>query len=207
MIKGNQLLGKVYCKYGAPMGRQNCVDKSCLPRYVNFFRVVLEDGYDTGGAYWGEGQLPLYAAIGYGFEMFIRSSSLLKAMGEFCDEFPDMCLKWNHPNDDFMFGYCSAVAFVNDFPSMSFTPRALEIIATDCIRFLRESADVFHEDSYRNLLYLPYEELGGLFFLDRQQTGAGYMDSNLPHKEKLSEIAKGFSPTNFFVNSEDEIDV
>ena len=53
----------VNCKYGAPMGRysDNPTNFDGLP--VTLSLVTLTDGYDDGGAYWGDGA-PLFCAIG-----------------------------------------------------------------------------------------------------------------------------------------------
>lgn len=46
-----KILHPVSTKYGAPMGRHNEGDK---PKGKTFTRqVILDDGYDKGGAYWG----------------------------------------------------------------------------------------------------------------------------------------------------------
>jgi|SRR5690606_27260087 len=53
----------VSCKYGAPIGRQECKGDPDAPYRFRVFRVHLDaDGYDDGGAYWGIGR-PLYCAV------------------------------------------------------------------------------------------------------------------------------------------------
>jgi len=57
------------CRYGAPMGRSNvgqqpetitrgpqCREYKCDQVKVYQRRVVLDEGYDSGGAYWGIGK-------------------------------------------------------------------------------------------------------------------------------------------------------
>lgn len=80
-------LEKVDCSRGAPMGRDSYGSvQTCGPRSVRVFKVVLQDGYDDGGAYWGSGQgvLPLYCALSeeYGFRAFVRAPNRNKAIEE-----------------------------------------------------------------------------------------------------------------------------
>lgn len=55
----------VFCKFGAPMGRDSCdLVGGKLPEHkVRLQRVQLDSGgYDKGGAYWGIGE-PLWVAF------------------------------------------------------------------------------------------------------------------------------------------------
>ena len=56
-------LEPVSSRYGAPMGRQDSPSiETMLPAFVRLARVRLDSqGYDSGGAYWGNGA-PLYVA-------------------------------------------------------------------------------------------------------------------------------------------------
>lgn len=47
---------KVSSRYGAPMGRPNVgtVDPDSRSKRVHLRRVPLHEGYDPGGAYWGD---------------------------------------------------------------------------------------------------------------------------------------------------------
>jgi len=51
----NRVITKVYTQYGAPMGRFNVGNKPKQKTKIYDKRVVLYDGYDKGGAYWGVG--------------------------------------------------------------------------------------------------------------------------------------------------------
>ena len=102
-------LPKVDCKHGAPMGR------SCWPRTnggfgefdptaVDHFKlparclhIRLDDGYDSGGAYWGSGT-PLWCITngfdGTTFQWFTRAPSREGAIALFEAECPDIKLTW-----------------------------------------------------------------------------------------------------------------
>jgi hypothetical protein len=43
---------RVDCRYGAPMGRSDC-GLNDEPKRLTVRRVPLHEGYDPGGAYWG----------------------------------------------------------------------------------------------------------------------------------------------------------
>ncbi len=72
---------KVSCKYGAPMGRDSYGSVFlCAPRSVRLFKVVINQGYDDGGAYWGNPTSYkdiLYCAVSTDNEYreFVRASS------------------------------------------------------------------------------------------------------------------------------------
>jgi hypothetical protein len=43
----------VACRYGAPMGRSSYGTVENTEGKISLFRVLLDQGYDDGGAYWG----------------------------------------------------------------------------------------------------------------------------------------------------------
>ena len=43
----------VNCKYGAPMGRSCYGDVASVEGKISLFHVRITQGYDDGGAYWG----------------------------------------------------------------------------------------------------------------------------------------------------------
>ncbi len=58
----NELIGKVDCRRGAPMGRSNVgtkEDANGKRIYHRHIPLVCDGAYDSGGAYWGCGT-PLY---------------------------------------------------------------------------------------------------------------------------------------------------
>lgn len=61
-------LSKAYSQYGADMGRPNNRTEPSYPVRFHVQRIRLNSGgYDSGGAYWGQGQA-LYYAWGDGAE-------------------------------------------------------------------------------------------------------------------------------------------
>lgn len=90
-MDGNKLLSNVSSRFGAPMGRRNITENTTGK--VRLFRVRMVDGcYDVGGAYWGMGT-PLYAAIGDGFQYFIRAINRTIARTEILDQFPELRIR------------------------------------------------------------------------------------------------------------------
>jgi hypothetical protein len=91
MSDGNKLLSDVSSKYGAPMGRRNITD--IINGKVRLFRVrMLDYCYDRGGAYWGMGE-PLYAAIGDGFQFFLRAKNRPVARQKILNLYPDLKIR------------------------------------------------------------------------------------------------------------------
>ena len=86
-----KLLSKLDCKYGAPIGRPTIRDNP--EAKVNLFRVELPQGYDYGGAYWGWGEEPLYAAIGEGFQAFYNAKNRHEAKEKLLKDFPQLKFK------------------------------------------------------------------------------------------------------------------
>lgn len=50
-----QIIHRVNCKFGAPMGRSNVGTRPIDTRIYDC-KVPLTQGYDNGGAYWGIGK-------------------------------------------------------------------------------------------------------------------------------------------------------
>lgn len=77
---------------GAPMGRPSLVsDKEAT---VLLFRVHLVDGdYDLGGAYWGSDKEPLYAALGDGFDRYMRANHRAEARAKLLAAYPNLKFK------------------------------------------------------------------------------------------------------------------
>ena len=80
------VLTEVGGQYGAPMGRQSSYIEPGI-RYA-VMEVVLDDGYDSGGAYWGWGEslYLAYAAVsGDEFLIFRRAPSVEQFVAESLD--------------------------------------------------------------------------------------------------------------------------
>ena len=77
---------KGYSQWGAQMGRASYNKPPQKARSIRLFRVDLVDGYDNGGAYWGNGQ-SLWCAMAdedstgqEQYRDFIRADSRREAM-------------------------------------------------------------------------------------------------------------------------------
>ncbi len=69
-------------KYGSSMGRDNGIYETAADIKFNLYKMKIRQGYDEGGAYWGDGNYRtgvMYRAYGDGplwrNEMFIRATS------------------------------------------------------------------------------------------------------------------------------------
>jgi hypothetical protein len=70
----------VSSKYGAPMGRWTGTELEHNEK-LRLFKVVLNQGYDDGGAYWGERMNgnSLYCLQGRNFQQFYDAKSRKQA--------------------------------------------------------------------------------------------------------------------------------
>jgi hypothetical protein len=84
-------LSKVDCSRGAPMGRSSS-NGSEEPIKFRLERMDLTQGYDNGGAYWGEGPPAMYYAKGEDNELvhefFTRATSRDEAKEKVRESFP-----------------------------------------------------------------------------------------------------------------------
>lgn len=71
-------LSTVSCKYGAPMGRNARLGACTEPLFLR--KLKLTQGYDQGGAYWGNPET-VYRAVNslHTVEVFVRASSRKEA--------------------------------------------------------------------------------------------------------------------------------
>lgn len=85
-------LAKVNCQYGAPMGRSSS-DGSTETIKFRLERMRLTQGYDNGGAYWGEGPPSMWYAVGEDSELvhefFTRASNREEAKKLVKERFPN----------------------------------------------------------------------------------------------------------------------
>lgn len=89
-MDANTLLTNVGGRYGAPMGR--IADHTNTSATVCLFRVrMVDDAYDSGGAYWGSGT-PLYAAIGDDFAHYLRAENFAAAYTALNNLFSQLCI-------------------------------------------------------------------------------------------------------------------
>lgn len=88
---------------GAQMGRKIQLPDSYHGEALNLHKVEIQDGYDKGGAYWGNGT-PLYCAFGDGVEIYVRAKDRTEAKEKARLQTPSWYAKlnwkkvtpWNH---------------------------------------------------------------------------------------------------------------
>lgn len=80
----------VNCQYGSPMGRRTYGTPENVEGKISLFRVSINQGYDDGGAYWGQPTSwkdQLYCArstqAGDEYRQFTRAESREAARKEF----------------------------------------------------------------------------------------------------------------------------
>ncbi len=215
MIDGNTLLSDVSSKFGAPMGRITVEEN---PRAtVTLFRVRMVDGdYDAGGAYWGGGT-PLYAAIGDGFQYFVRAKGLEEAKQAIQDTYPDLTIQLTEVNDDFVEGYITAalwstnddedVPLDSNYSADDLTPETRQEMVDDCRKFLEQYGHLFTEEncSHRGCSVMSYA--GHDFWLTRNGHGCGFEDGDWKKAvaNKLARAARSYKEFYLFVGDDGKI--
>lgn len=196
----NELLTPVSSRYGAPMGRRSIHDNP--EAAVTLFRVRFVDGdYDQGGAYWGGGS-PLYAAIGEGFQSFLRAGRLEAARGELLKEFPFLKISTGELNGDFLAGYLACALWSSndddgnpldrEFSVDDFSPECLEKMRADCLEFWSKAGALLCD---KNCNVGEWESQAGHdFWLTRNRHGAGFWDGDWqePASTELTNLAHRF---------------
>lgn len=190
MIDGNKLLSKVDCSRGAPMGRMTIADN--LKATVTLFRMQMVDGdYDVGGAYWGSGDdiPPMYAAIGEGFEHYVRAEGLDDAKTQILESYPDLTIQYTEINDDFLNGYITAALWsTNDdsdedggepldqnYSQDDISSELMEKMREDCRKFLAQCGHLITEENHIDKQEL-FAHAGHHFWLNRCGHGTGFWD-------------------------------
>jgi hypothetical protein len=199
----NEQLSKVVSRYGAQMGRRNYTED--YNGTVRLFRITFEDhDYDKGGAYWG-GNEPLYAAIGEGFEKYIRAKDLRSALIELKKDYPELNVTFNKVDDDFVHAYMDAILFSSidddqefldsNYTVQDFSPETLTKIINDCCKFV----ELNFEDIKENMQLAGHD-----FLLTRNECGAGFWDGDWDDEvgERLTQSSKNFGHVDFYVGDD-----
>lgn len=207
----NSLLAHVGSNRGAPMGRPTIAENP--EATVLLFRVRFVDGdYDAGGAYWGGGKNvdPIYAAIGDGFQTFVRAPNLEAARVQILESHPDLTIQTSPVNDDFLAAYIEAALWSSnddeDVPIDSnygpddLSPELLAEMTEDCRLFLEQHGHLITAENCRTGNYLS--QAGHDFWLNRNGHGCGFWDGDWQDEvgEKLSEACEAFGESNLYVN-------
>lgn len=221
MIDNNTLLSEVSSKYGAPMGRPSITDNQ--EATVTLFRVRMVDGdYDAGGAYWGggEGTQPLYAAIGDGFEHYLRADSLDIAKAELLDQYPDLKIETAEVNDDFLTAYIEAALWSSNdesddsggepldknYEASDLAEETLQTMTEDCRRFLEQCGRLIKEENCDNRCEIM-KQAGHDFWLTRCRHGCGFNDGDWTNEAaaELTHVSDQFGEVNLYVGDDNKI--
>lgn len=84
-VKAFYPIDHVDCSRGAPMGRRTYGTPESSEGKPRLFHVKISSGYDTGGAYWGNGQrlYCVYEPAEDGYLDFVRANSRKDACEKF----------------------------------------------------------------------------------------------------------------------------
>lgn len=214
MLDGNSLLPSENCKYGAPMGRRSITDNP--EAEVLLFRVTMVDqAYDCGGAYWGLGT-PLYAAIGEGFQTFLRADSLQDATKSLLEQYPELKISYADVNDDFVSGYIETAlatscdedgcALDTKYERSDIDPATLAGMLEDCREFLTKCQSWLKEEYYLRP-HRMMQQAGCDFWLTRNRHGAGFWDGDWvkPAASELTRQAQEFGESYLFVTADGRV--
>jgi hypothetical protein len=219
MIDGNTLLSDVGSKFGAPMGRMTVKENTAAT--VTLFRMrMVDDCYDAGGAYWGAGKESetMYAAIGDGFQTFVRAGSLDAAKAAILEQFPDLKIQMTEVNDDFVNGYMTAALWITnddeDTPlDSNFCIDDIDAdtkaeMIEDCRKFLEKCGHLIVEENCTgnsDCSVMAYA--GHDFWLTRNGHGCGFWDGDWADsvEEVLTEAAKEFGEVYLYPGDDGKI--
>jgi len=172
----------------------------------------LDQGYDEGGAYWGEGQ-PLWRAVAPdgGIEFFMRAADREAAIDMVYEEYPKAGVlptpreRWV---EEFVQGYMTCALWsstdeehdgMEGFPIDPVTQAKMRVDCEDFIDSVPEGIwkVVFEEYDY------SYTQAGHDFWLTRNHHGAGYWDRGLgKFGEKLTELAHAAGECYLYVSGD-----
>lgn len=214
IVDGNSLLSNVFSKYGAPMGRRN-IEKNPNANVTLFLMRMVDNDYDTGGAYWGGTETPMYAAIGDDFEFYLRANSLTEAKLLLLQTYPKLQINFTEVNDDFVSAYLDAILFYsndNDDEPLSdnynqedFAHKTINKVREDCGRFLKEYG---HLITSQNCIDGEEWQLAGYdFFHTRNGTGVGFWDGDWEDTaaKLLTQACKKFGSVDFYIGDDGKI--
>jgi hypothetical protein len=206
-------LSKAYSQYGASMGRRSTL---CQNTFSGTFKALEahldEDGYDSGGAYWGTGT-PLWrltADDGEQVELWLRAEGfegLVKLVGRLYP-YADLVKELGSDRlDEFVLNYLFTALWSSttegeqpmDEAGLDLAEETLATFRKDCEKFL-EKAD----------LILPNESDSALahdFWLTRNGHGAGFWDGDYSKEigEKLTALSKEFGECYLYVGDDGKV--
>ncbi len=213
MIDGNTLLSTVNGSRGAPMGRRTIDDNQ--ESTVTLFRMrMVDECYDIGGAYWGMGT-PMFAAIGDGFQHFLRAENLEDAKAELLEEYPDLKVETTEVNDDFVTAYIETALYStnddNDEPldanyqDVDIDPKTREKMVDDCRKFLEKFGHLITDENCKKPN--PMSHAGRDFWFNRNGHGCGFWDGDWDGSvsEQLSNACRELGEVDLYVGDDGKI--
>jgi hypothetical protein len=214
MKDGNSLLSQVSGKSGAPMGRRNVTDNP--ESKVLLFRMRMVDSdYDAGGAYWGGGGEPMYAAIGEDFEYYLRCQNIEDAKASLLNDYPDLTIETSELNDDFFAAYVQAAlfcsgddeteSFISRYQQEDIHPDTLEIMMNDCKKFIDLKGHLIIDENCKR--ENCWSQAGHDFWLTRNHHGAGFWDGDWEKAigDELTKTSHCFTGCDLYVGDDAKI--
>lgn len=201
-------------KYGAPMGRpQDDVEDFVGPVYLQ--KVAFFDGdYDEGGAYWGGGSTPLYCAWDdEGHAIYIRAKDSFEAKKK-------LPAKWKYAGksskakndlyaEEMLQQYMETALWssTDESDESGGEPMDRNYTTDDIAKSTKAKmlADCqkFYEQNSVLLADWPADQAGHEFWLTRNESGTGFLDSKYgtdESREALDEAARRFGTVNLYIH-------
>lgn len=211
-------LTEMNCSRGAPMGRREtyCADREA-PLVFEIRQVILDDdGYDTGGAYWGIGT-PLWRVWGededgeMAHEQYLRSQSRAEVVRYMTCHHPAATfLPGAWPLADAVTAYLNEASWVDPDCEDEDALQGDELPSAAA----RTEAEIDLKAFIEKAKAVPgaveaweAAEVGYYFWHARNGAGVGFFDhGDRPGSRELQAIARGFRARSVFRNEAGELD-
>jgi hypothetical protein len=204
-------------KYGAPMGRRQDPVEDFVG-HVYLQKVAMFDGdYDEGGAYWGGGS-PLYCAWDdEGHAIYIRAKDSFAAKKKlpahwkyagksskaknslYAEEMLQQYMKtalW--ASTDLNAEEGDDTPLDRNYSTDDISKKTQKDMLDDCQKFYDRNREILEDPEFGWVA----DQAGHEFFLDRNGTGSGFLDSKYgtdEFREALSEACKSFGDVHLYV--------
>jgi hypothetical protein len=216
MKDGNSLLSQVGGKFGAPMGRRNVTDNPESKALLFRMRMVDSD-YDAGGAYWGGGGEPMYAAIGEDFEYYFRCQNIENAKAILLEKYPDLTIETSELNDDFFAAYVEAALFLSGdsdagleslnekYGQDDIHPDSLKKMHDDCVKFAAQNHHLIKPENCID--ENCWSQAGYDFWLTRNHHGAGFWDGDWTEEigKELTDSSHSFGESELYIGDDGKL--
>lgn len=211
---------------GASMGRKGHVNfEEGDSRKIIIQQMANEDGYDTGGAYWGTHRYPVWMAVTLendGFRLFARGRDAEEIQSLVLREVPDAVFVNSviDPIDrelfvDAMLEAAIATTEIEDedgeniagYNSMDFCEEAWAYARAIAEKFLAQASDLLRQGHVFSPKFTLDEMAGNDFWLTNQHHGAGFWDGDWEEAtgDALTELSQKFKlPESIMLDAEME---